>query len=725
MTETRSVTFLRALRPSGAQNLVAIDPSTGDISAITSPDDEALQAFIDRYNGKRNLYYSVNKPKENAPNRKLSKAFIERVEYLYVDLDPGEKTRAELKETVKQIAKTKPAFIIDSGNGFNILWRVNNLSQDDAEAYARGLVDKYGGDAGVWDTARILRLPGTTNIPDRKKRERGYTVCEAKLIKQNASVTDPESIATKTARKDTAEDPTDFDWAEAQAHADIFDLPDDLRNRITEARLDDKHFAKRFDGDTEGLSDPSRSGLALAIATAMKRNGFTDQEIANTLHAHSHLYGDEWDKRQLTRAIARATGHKPSGFDLTQEQIDLIMTPKRNRPKPEGLQIIFGHEVRLSKKPSYLIKGVLQANTHAVLYGKSHTGKSFLALDMAMAIALGRPWAGRKTKQGAVVYFAAEAGRSFDVRIIGARKKYGLSESDESAPLGYCPQQLNLLSVEGTREAMLKAIEGVEAYLGQKVTLVVIDTLARVMPGGNENGSEDMGKVTDNIVWLGYHAKCATLTVHHSGKNAAAGMRGHSSLQAAIDVELECVRTGKDGTSGPGLIKTRKQREQSKDYGDVGFGLKTVDLGADEEGDAITTCYAVTEGGNEFDEIELAEMESLKAGLPKQARRMIDAYELAKDKLALINENKVTEQALLAAWMLIKDGEDSPYLSKINAILGKSSHLSGLFELSAVCPSGLFLRQYRRDRGLAADSGVVKILPDNQVVIALADSSDS
>ena len=46
----------------------------------------------------------------------------------------------------------------------------------------------------------------------------------------------------------------------------------------------------------------------------------------------------------------------------------------------------------------------------AVLYGKWKQFKSFVALDLGVAIARGEPWASRKTKKGIVVYIAGEGG---------------------------------------------------------------------------------------------------------------------------------------------------------------------------------------------------------------------------------------------------------------------------------------------------------------------------
>jgi hypothetical protein len=107
---------------------------------------------------------------------------------------------------------------------------------------------------------------------------------------------------------------------------------------------------------------------------------------------------------------------------------------------------------------------------------------------------------------------------------------------------------------------------------GQPVRLIVIDTLARAMQGADENSNLDMGT---------FVAKCA---VHHTGKDAARGARGHNSLLAAVDSEIEVERK-----NGERLWRLTKCRDGS-DGTETGFRLTAVELGSDEDSDPITSC---------------------------------------------------------------------------------------------------------------------------------------
>jgi hypothetical protein len=57
---------------------------------------------------------------------------------------------------------------------------------------------------------------------------------------------------------------------------------------------------------------------------------------------------------------------------------------------------------------SYLIKGLLNKRSYALMYGSPGAGKTFAALDMSYHVAAGRPWHGRRVHAGTVLYLPYE-----------------------------------------------------------------------------------------------------------------------------------------------------------------------------------------------------------------------------------------------------------------------------------------------------------------------------
>jgi putative DNA primase/helicase len=138
----------------------------------------------------------------------------------------------------------------------------------------------------------------------------------------------------------------------------------------------------------------------------------------------------------------------------------------------------------------------------------------------------------------------------------------------------------------------VKKVRAARAELGP-FAITVIDTLARTMGGGNESASEDMAEYIAGTRALEEAAGGVVLAIHHAGKNAAAGARGHSSLHAASDGVIEITRA-------PGGIRTAKvaKLRDGADGEEFNFRLQVVDLGrhpdpAAEPGEAWTSCVVV------------------------------------------------------------------------------------------------------------------------------------
>src|SRR5262249_5003608 len=124
-----SIIFLGKLRPGGPWLLIAIDPDSGAILDKTVRSPKAAAAFVDKWNGKRNLYYSVN-PTRTELDKKAAKTDIAAIEYALADLDPneGETSEAAKARYLQQLNggsfKPRPTMALDSGNGIHFLWRL-------------------------------------------------------------------------------------------------------------------------------------------------------------------------------------------------------------------------------------------------------------------------------------------------------------------------------------------------------------------------------------------------------------------------------------------------------------------------------------------------------------------------------------------------------------------------------------------------------------------------
>lgn len=99
------------------------------------------------------------------------------------------------------------------------------------------------------------------------------------------------------------------------------------------------------------------------------------------------------------------------------------------------------------------------------------------------------------------------------------------------------PTDVDLCRATDDVGAILKHVSAMDAKPG----LVVVDTLAAGFGSGNENSPDDMGAFLPNIRRLCAGTSAHVMIVHHTGKDAERGARGHSALRAAVDTEIEVV----------------------------------------------------------------------------------------------------------------------------------------------------------------------------------------
>src|SRR5690606_8243860 len=109
------------------------------------------------------------------------------------------------------------------------------------------------------------------------------------------------------------------------------------------------------------------------------------------------------------------------------------------------------------------------------------------------------------------------------------------------------------------------------------------------MAGGNENSPEDMTALIGNCDRIRDATQSHVCIIHHSGKDEAKGARGHSSLRAATDTEIEIKR---DPELTLSTVRVAKQRDL--EAGDpFGFTLQSVPLGTNRRGKDVTSCVVL------------------------------------------------------------------------------------------------------------------------------------
>ena len=176
-----------------------------------------------------------------------------------------------------------------------------------------------------------------------------------------------------------------------------------------------------------------------------------------------------------------------------------------------------------------------------VLFGDGGSGKSFIAIDHAMALALGCNWCGNRfvaTTPRKVVYTVGEGWRGIKKRFFALDSEYGRRGIDTSTALMYfvphVPQLFDSSSIYTPKEFIVH----LSRHGCAAPDVIIIDTLQRAGIAADENSSRDIGIILGNLSYIQRETNAAIFLIHHANKGG--GIRGNTALRNSADVVL-CV----------------------------------------------------------------------------------------------------------------------------------------------------------------------------------------
>ena len=259
---------------------------------------------------------------------------------------------------------------------------------------------------------------------------------------------------------------------------------------------------------------------------------------------------------------------------------------KGKRAPTTSLTLTWARDYAQQPRPRFLVGNLLESGSLACVYGETNCGKTTLAIDLVVTCTRGMPWRGRRTRTAVAVYLPLEGARGVRERIRAKILRDDIPEELLFADL--TGRGLSLMDPVKVAE-VLAILRAQQAKHPDLELILIVDTVARAMAGGDENSSLDMGRLIAACDAIRVEIPtCTVLLIHHTGKDSAKGARGHSSLRGAVDTEIEVA-----GTVNPRTATVRKQRDLPS--GDVfAFDLDPVDLGTDPETfDPISACVVV------------------------------------------------------------------------------------------------------------------------------------
>jgi len=476
-----------------------------------------------------NVYWSANVVRAGL-NKKASKGDVTAVRHVQVDIDPPKEKGSTFNKAAAVAmlhdAEVPPHIVVDSGGGVQALWRVDGLDTPAVEAINRSLIAQFGGDPACWNVDRILRVAGTINHPNAKKRSAGRVAAAATLL----SITDGRTTAVEltaaygdTPKLDRADATPLAVLAGGLASLDALGIgpSDPLRQSLADPAGDD------------------RSADTYAAACGLARAGYSDDQIASALldpelPISGHCLAQDNPERAAERATRKArdaVASENAAFANIAGPINAI---------PFGWPA--AHTIPQRR---WLYGRQLQRGNVGAIIAPGATGKTALTVGMALAMASGRPLLGHEVHGGPKrvwLWNLEDAREELNRSIVAAAMFHNVVPAEAGGLFvnsGLTDE--SLCTAVATRQGFT-VLQPVYKALAEEITSRRIDCLI-VDPfvsshSVNENDNGAIDAVAKEWAKVAAAADCVIVLVHHTSK--AAGMevtvdraRGASALTNA------------------------------------------------------------------------------------------------------------------------------------------------------------------------------------------------
>jgi AAA domain len=254
--------------------------------------------------------------------------------------------------------------------------------------------------------------------------------------------------------------------------------------------------------------------------------------------------------------------------------------PHEAPPKPDRLRLVPPSEMDWRGAQLNLVKGILGHGMMALLYGESGSAKTLIALSIALHVALGRDWCGRKVQRGFVAYLAPEGGHSVHLRFHAWSRYHGIDPGDDNLPFRTIPVRVDLCKSKADLTTIIANIKAAEAELGPCL-LVVVDTVSRALAGAEENSSDAMGCFIVNCDQLREEIGATVLAVHHTPRGGNTP-RGSTVLEYGSEIRMRAEKVAHK------LFKlTLEHLKDSESGEELLFELESAIVGTNEDGEEV------------------------------------------------------------------------------------------------------------------------------------------
>lgn len=499
--------------------------SDGSAKTKTVPVDriDELGPFIESRNGTCNLYFGVN-PLAASQDKKAAKDGIAALAYLHADLDPRDgfdlsAERERLKKLIDEFP-IKPNLVIDSGGGYQVFWRLRehvlaNGNIERLESYNQRIAALLAADH-CWNIDRLMRLPGTVNLPDAHKRAKGRQPAFAQVVYSDEGAYGLEDLDALGGGTAGAQAHAEEHGAQPKISADDLRISEELKQLIR-----------------QGLPKGSRSEGLFRVQRAMVKVGHTDDEMVavlmdpeNKLSEKPRKMGRAWLLGEIGRAREkpdRGAGSSTAHDEGSNESKDSDSSARTGASADPSFQVQYRRLSDVQAKPiHWLWPGRFARGKVSMIAGHPGLGKSQVTLNMAAIVTTGLCWPdGTPSEPGSVVLLSAEDDAADTIR---PRLEAAGADLDRC----YILDAIRASNDEGkvvlrpfNLERDIERLEEMLRKFGD-VALVVIDPITAYMGSADSHKNSDVRALLASLGDLAARYGVAIVCVTHLNKSVNA-----------------------------------------------------------------------------------------------------------------------------------------------------------------------------------------------------------
>ena len=344
--------------------------------------------------------------------------------------------------------------------------------------------------------------------------------------------------------------------APVKAAVEVEDLPENIA-RATKLL---KTYVEREDVAVEGNGGDDRTYRLCCELLDLGLSPYTASNLIEELW-NPHCI-PPWGNEELQLKLANAASFRQNDVGAyaieSPEKVFGELVKKLYPQTPEKLsRFHFKDEAEMDEEPdpTWIVKDLISERSTVMMFGASGSYKSFLALDIALAVATGKDTFGSPTKEGLVFYGALEGKAHLKKARRAWRALKGIDHKIDNFFVGRAP----MIGVDGEMQEFGDEIK--KRCKGKMPSIIIIDTLSKSMAGMNENDASDAGKFIQFCDSLVEHFGCTVIAIHHNGKEENRGARGSSAFLAGFDTVLE-VKAWKATKAVAVFVRKHKDAEE-------------------------------------------------------------------------------------------------------------------------------------------------------------------